>query len=635
MRERQERMLALLADADGWVTASDLADRLAVSTRSVRSYVTALKATAAPFDVVESSTNGYRLDRDTYAEFVASRRGGAATVESPRERVYHLLRRLGDAPDGLDVYSLASAMYVSESTVESDLRKLRGHFERTGLSLERAGDTVRITGPEQEFRRLLGRLFHDEEAQGFLELASIEREFASSDLRGFKTGLIAMLDAHGYFVNEYGIDNVLLHVAIAVDRTAKGLTDDHIVDSPASEITEQLAHLVRGHFGTVLTATDLHYLALLLTTRVITTGYSGVGDETVTGAIGHEIATVRSIVSRVEEEYLVDLDDEGFIVRLALHLHNLLARAKDQSYSRNPMSRSIKTSYPMIYELAVFIASEVQRSEGIVINDDEISYIALHVGSHLERRSQLEERVTCSIICPNYYDLQLVLRERLEALLGDQLQVETVITRTDVDWSTLSTDIVVTTMESAAFASNVVRIGPFITTSDVEAIRKAIGRVRRQRRRLRLADELLVFFDDSLFLRDVAASDEEAMIRALGRRMIDAEVITEEYVDAAIARERMSSTAFTDTLAVPHAMTMTATRTAICIAVNEQPMDWGGSRVNVVALIAFSASDRDRFQAVFDQFVSVFADRGEAQQLVRRGVDLPSFIGEIVRAVER
>ncbi len=635
MVQRQERMLTLLADADGWVTATELADRLAVSTRSVRSYVTALKATAAPFDVVQSSTNGYRLDRDAYAGFIAGRDGDSVPSESPRERVYHLLRRLGEAPDGLDVYALAAAMYVSESTVESDLRKLRAHFEQTGLALERTGDTVRIVGPEQEFRRLLGRLFHDEEAQGFLQLASIEREFASSDLGGFKTGLIAMLDSHGYLVNEYGVDNVLLHVAIAVDRTDRGLSDDHGVPSPGTDITEELAELVRQHFGTVLTATDLSYLTLLLTTRVITTGYTGTGDVKVTGTVQHEVAVVRSIVARVEEEYLVDLDDEDFIVRLALHLHNLLARAKDKSFSRNPMSRSIKTSYPMIYELAVFIASEVQRSESIVINDDEISYIALHVGSHLERRSQLEERVTCSIVCPNYYDLQVVLRDRLEGLLGDQLEIETVITRTDVDWSALATDIVVTTMDATAFASNVVRIGPFITENDVDAIRRAIGRVRRQRRRLRLADELLVFFDESLFLRDFVADDEESMIRALGQRMIDAEIITEEYLDAAIARERMSSTAFTDTLAVPHAMTMTATRTAICIAVNESPMEWGGSRVNVIALIAFSASDRERFQAVFDQFVSVFADRAEAQQLVRRGVDLPSFIGEIVRAVER
>ena len=42
----------------------------------------------------------------------------------------------------------------------------------------------------------------------------------------------------------------------------------------------------------------------------------------------------------------------------------------------------------------------------------------------------------------------MILRERLEAVLGDELQIDIVITRTDVDWSDLSTDLIVTTIDS-------------------------------------------------------------------------------------------------------------------------------------------------------------------------------------------
>jgi len=332
---------------------------------------------------------------------------------------------------------------------------------------------------------------------------------------------------------------------------------------------------------------------------------------------------------------MVDLDDEEFIVRLSLHVQNLVARAQDKSYSRNPMTRSIKTAFPMIYELAVFVASEIQRSESITIHDDEISYIALHIGSYLERQARREERVTCAIVCPNYYDLHLILRERLEAALGDELQIEIVITRTDVDWDELATDLVLTTIASVPFADNVVVIQPFLTENDIETIRRGISRVRRQRRRLHLKDELLMFFDEALFLRNVHADDEIAMIRTLGARMVEAGVILPAYIDGAIERERMSSTAFTDNIAVPHAMAMSAKRTAICIAVNDQPMSWGENRVNVVALIAFSASDRTTFQSIFDQFVSVFSDRDDVQQLVHRSVDFPSFIEELVRDIEK
>jgi lichenan operon transcriptional antiterminator len=641
MSDRHDRLLGYLSHNDGWVTAAELSDHLGVSTRSVRSYVTAVKASAAPLEVIASSTSGYRLNRDLYSAFLAQR---ARTPESdsPRDRIYHLLRRLGDAPAGLDIYSLADSMYVSESTIESDLRKLKSELDGSELVLSRQEAVVRISGSELDLRRLLSRMFRDEGAQGFLELESIEREFESSNLRGFKTDLIEMLDSHGYFVNEYGINNVLLHVAIAVDRRKKNQLASAVpgsgsgADAAAEDIAAELARLIERHFDVELGQDDVDYLVLLLTTRVVTRGDRGGLPPFAAGAVPDpHVDIVTRIVERVGEEYLVDLDDNDFIARLALHVGSLIVRAQDKSYSRNPMTRSIKTAYPMIYELAVFIASEVQREATIVINDDEISYIALHVGSHLERESRREERVTCAIVCPNYYDMHLLLRERLEAVLGSEIQIDTVITRTDVDWSTLATDLVLTTISPGTFADNVVPIQPFLTDNDLDAVRRAISRVRRQRRRVRLKEDLLLFFDEALFVRNVRGADEESVIRELGGRMVASGIIDEAYLDAAIERERMSSTAFTDSLAVPHAMTMTAQRTAICIAVNETPIRWGENRVNVVALAAFSATDRTTFQAIFDQFVSVFADRDDVQQLVRRAVDFPSFIEEIVRGIDK
>ena len=622
MLDNHARLIEYLAQAEGWVTAADLADKLGVTTRSVRSYVTAVKSSALPLEVIESSTAGYRLHRENYAEFLKN--ASARDAERPRDRQYHLIRRLGDAPNGVDIHALAESFFVSESTIEADLRKVKSTVEESGLALTRKGPLVSLSGAEPSLRRLLSKMFRHEESQGFLELESIQKEFESSDLRSFKTALLDLLDSHGYFVNEYGINHVLLHVAIAADRTPRGDvshpsgTEASIVNSPteSAAFSRDLAALITTHFGAHLHQDDVNEIELLLTTRVITRNERP--DSPADVDLDALISRVRQTIHRVGEEYLIDLDDDDFIMRLSLHVRNLIVRAQDLSYSRNPMTRSIKTTYPMIYELAVFIAAEVQRDEGIIIHDDEISYIALHVGSHLERQTKREARLSAALVCPNYHDLHVILRERIEAVLGDELQLRIVITRTDVDLSELSTDLVLTTIDLRSFADNVVLIQPFLTETDVDAIRRTIGRVRRIRRRKELTDELLKFFDPALFVRNFTAPSEEAMIAALGRRMIEAGVIDASYITGAIERERMSSTAFTDSLAVPHAMTMNAHRTAISIVINETPMAWGENRVNVIALIAFSAAGRTTFQTVFDQFVTVFSDRDYVQQLVKR-----------------
>jgi lichenan operon transcriptional antiterminator len=627
MLDNHTRLIEHLAQAEGWVTAADLADKLGVTTRSVRSYVTAVKCSALPREVIESSTAGYRLHRENYAEFLKS--ASNRDTERPRDRQYHLVRRLGDAPEGIDIHALADSFFVSESTIEADLRKIKTSIAESELTLTRRGPLVILAGAELNLRRLLSKMFRHEESQGFLELESIQREFESSDLRSFKTALLDLLDSHGYFVNEYGINHVLLHVAIATDRTSPTA---QALSGSAPQFTKELAALIATHFEVNLGPDDLNEIEILLTTRVITRT-THTGDATDID-LEQLITRVRRIVLHVGEEYLVDLDDDDFIMRLSLHVRNLIVRAQDLSYSRNPMTRSIKTTYPMIYELAVFIAAEVQRNEGIIIHDDEISYIALHVGSHLERQAKREVRLTAALVCPNYHDLHVILRERIEAVLGDELQLRVVITRTDVDLAELTTDLVLTTIDLRSFADNVVLIQPFLTEADVESIRKTISRVRRLRRRRALTDELLRFFDPALFLRNFSAPSEEAMITSLGDRMVEIGVIDDSYIAGTIERERMSSTAFTDSLAVPHAMTMNAHRTAISIVINEAPMQWGENRVNVIALIAFSAAGRTAFQTVFDQFVTVFSDRDYVQQLVRNAVDFPTFIDELVRGID-
>jgi len=635
MSDKYERLLDYLSQADGWVTAGELADQLGVTTRSVRSYVTAAKAAAHPLQIITASTSGYRLNREAYASFSSETRGREAG-DTPRDRVHHLARRLTEAPAGLDIHTLADSLYVSESTIEADLRKVKALGEESGLTLTRRGSVVSLAGSEADYRRLLSRLFRSESAQGFLELEYVRSDGAHHGLGEFKTDLLAMLSSQGYFVNEYGVNSVLLHVAIAVERI--GIEHHIAVDNPNpvdDAISPSLSSLVRKHFGVVMDAGDLEYLAKLLTTRVITPGQGEPVQAVVENyVVPEDLATVQRIVAQVSEEYLVDLDDEAFMVRLSLHLGNLMARVRDKSHTRNPLGRSIKTSYPMIYDVAVFMASLIQRERNIQINDDEISYIALHIGSYLERQSRREERVTCAIVIPGYYDVHQVLRERIESQLGSELAVEVVVTRTDVDWDDFSTDLVLTTIADRPFAENVVVIQPFLTEQDVESVRKAISRLRRHRRRARIKDDLLKYFDESLFVRDADAADEFELIRHLGGLMVDLGVIEESYVAGAIERELLSSTAFTDTLAVPHAMAMTASRTAIAIAINENPMTWGENKVNVVALVAFSSDGRSSFQTVFDQIVDVFSERARVLELIRRSTDFGTFIEELVRVID-
>jgi lichenan operon transcriptional antiterminator len=625
MADKSPLLLTYLSRSEGWTPASEIAEHLGVSTRTVRSYVTAVKVAAAPLDVILSSPDGYRLNRDAHAEY-ANRDRNIERAGTPRERIAFLVTRLTHAGVELDVHDLAASLFVSESTIEADLRQVRALAREAGLELRRDGDHVTLVGPDAGHRRIVSRLFSEEQAHGLVDLRRVQEAFGIDDLSGFKTDVMAVLERQGYAINEFGLDRVLLHTAIAVERSRGSSLADEAAE-PGDAVAKDLDRLVVERFGTRLPAGELTALTTLLTTRAGTR-------VTPRDEAGEHVDVLRKIVDHAQEEFLVDLDDDAFLTRLGAHVGNLVIRARDGVGNPNPLARTIKSSYPLTYELAVFVAAEIQREFAITIGDDEIAYIALHIGSHLERRATHGERLTCVLVSPGYHDIADLLERRILPALGDDVVIDRVLTRTDVDPAELHADLVISTVPWDVRPANVVIVQPLPTDADLDAVRGAITRIRRQRRRRAIADQLLLYFDDALFFRDLEARDAEAVIRVLGERMRERGIIDDEYLDGVLDRERISSTAFTEWLAVPHALTMSAKRTAIAIALYDAPIPWGESTVQVVALVAFSAKDRASFQTVFEQFVEVFSDRSDVQRLLRASHDFPSFIDELVRLID-
>ncbi|KRA22201.1 transcriptional antiterminator [Microbacterium sp. Root61] len=638
-RARQDRLLALLLRDGQWSTAATLADALGVTPRSVRSYVTALNARVPSGAAVESGALGYRAGAEAGA---AARAGGGADAGTPRDRLHTVVRALLDNPDGIDVFETADRLHVSPATVDADLARVRGLLGGTELTLERSAERARLRGTEMAQRRLLSRLAHDEMEAGSFDLAALRRTLGEGSVGAqafgpFKTDLVAELGGLGYFVNEFGITDVVMHIAIAADRVAGGRgLDGATAEQPAHrDVGEIIDRLAERHLGVQLGAGDRQHLATLVLTRVVAPGATAPADDARARLEPEVERAVREVVERAAAEFLVDIAHEDFILRLALHVQNLLHRSREQAWSRNPLTRSLKSTYPMIFEVAVFIASGLQERLGIPLLDDEIAYIAMHVGGRLERSRRADQLLTATIVCPGYYELHELLRSSVDRSLGQAIEVVGVETRVDPDWDTIDTDLVLTTIDPGAASDRIVRIQPFLTDADIERVQAAAGRIRRGRRLARLRTELERYFDPHAFVRGLDADPgTDAVIRRLGSLLVERGVIDEDYVERTIQREQLSSTAFTDALAVPHALGMTATRTAIAIGIADPSIPWGDGRVQVVAMVAFSETDREAFQTVFEQFVEVFSERDSVQRIVRRGTDFTAFLDELVAVID-
>ena len=639
-RARQDRVLSLLTRDADWITAAELADAVGVTPRSIRSYVTAINARVPGAAAIESGPQGYRAGPDAGA----AQRAGGHEQGTPRDRLHRLVRAVLAEPDGIDVFETAERFHVSPATLDADLARVRGLLGGTDLVLERTASRARLRGTEMAQRRLLSRLAHEETEDGAFDLEALRRALGEDSIGAeafgpFKAELVAELTELGYFVNEFGIGDVMMHVAIAADRVARdhGLEETGAVEGgeAAVRIEQAIDRLSRSHLGVRFGAGDLRHLAALVQSRVVAPG-AAQPTAVIRERLDPDVEeAVRQVVARAAAEFQVDIDHDDFVLRLALHVQNLRLRAREQAWSRNPLTKSLKTTYPMIFEVSVFISDGLRGLLGIPLLDDEIAYIAMHVGGRLERSRRAGTVLTATIVCPGYYELHELLRSSIAQSLGQSVTVVGVETRVDPDWGAMGTDLVLTTIDPPIAGDRFVRIQPFLTEGDVERVQAAAGRVRRARRLARLRAELERYFDADAFVYGLtAAEDEEAIITRLGGLLVDRGVIDDDYVQRTLERERLSSTAFTDALAVPHALGMTATRTAIAVGIADPSIPWGDARVQVVAMVAFSESDRAAFQTVFEQLVEVFSERDSVQRIVRRGTTFAAFLDELVAVVD-
>lgn len=630
-RRRHELLLAELLRRDDWATAGQLADVLGVTPRSVRGYVAALNA--AGERTVESGPRGYRAGTNARAALQAVR------GDEPRDRLHGIVRALVDDDRGIDVFATAARLHVSEATVESDLGRVRALLD-DDLQLLREREVVRLSGSELAKRRLLARLAHDEVAavpfRTESALRAIVDESRRASIATFKRELVDELTALGYFVNELAIADVLLHVTIAADRVAAGRPLDRggaNRDDAVSAIGAVIARLAGTHLDVALGSEDADHLAALVRTRIVTPGDGATAPARAT--VDERIATaVRTEVERAAEAFAIDLADDDFVLRLALHVQNLMRRADAQAWSRNPLTRTMKSSFPMVFEVALSIAHGLHALLGAPVDDDEIAYLAMHVGGRLERSRVAESVLTATIVCPGYAELQELLRSSVRRSLGSSLEVVHVVTRVDPDWAAIDADLVLSTIDPDVVDDRIVRIQPLLTDQDVARVQHVAARLRRARRLARLRDELSRYVSAEAFVRPLPDEGEEAAIRRLGGLLVASGAIDDAHVERAIARERMSSTAFTDALAVPHALEMTASRTALAVGIADGSVRWGTGRVQVVAFAAFSEHDREAFQTVFEQLVEVFSESESVRRIVQRGTTFHGLLDELAAVID-
>lgn len=617
-----------LANQPGWVESSHLANQFGVTQRTIRNYVRRANELESPAPI-ESSYRGYRLAPAALDGEVSvvptSASPHPVIADSQEDRAGHIVRSLLGERESQSVYDLADELHVSDSTIESDLRRVRSILRPLNLSLTRVRDLISIKGSERDKRRLINRLIQTENPGSFTAMVSRGIYGKQYDVESLLSDITDILSKNGLCANDFGLNTIELHILIMTDRIRQGcvIEDRHMETevevSSCHDAAQEICRLVATKNNLAIGDDEVYYLALVIMSNTSKSDYSFANDANMDRFIdGRSLEVSTTATHRLEQAYLLDPFDGDFVTRLAMHVHSLVHRIPSGMFAQNPLAAEIKSSYPLIYDMAVYLSSCLSEQLDIPFNEDEISFLAFHIGGYFEKNNLKYGRVTCAFLHVDYHDIHETALARIRALFGSDIILVKVCSVTDYRPEDLCCDLVISPIKvDPPRAGRIVRVSPLLGDDDLERIRREVDAALASKRGALASSILQKFLKPSLFKKNLDTRDETGVIREISGECTRRGLCSPTFVDDVLARERISSTAFGSQVAVPHSMSPSALSPFLYVVVNEQPISWGGQSVSIVLLIGIGVENREEFRILFDVLLKVLRNPANVRRLVR------------------
>lgn len=634
MTDKRDELLTLLLRSSGPVSGEELAARLGVSSRTVRNYVRSLNRRVP---VVAATHRGYVIDRRNYQDARSATLAGA--TDAPGERLRFICRDLPRRSEPISVYELADALFISESTLESDLTRVRDVFRQHDLVLRRERDLIWAEGKERSRRRLVRQMLQGT-TEGLLTATwkAFSAEYSRFEPHALRDGIAAAVAASQLETNEYVIADLTMHLVITVERVRDGYvlpaTDlptgkrDHAL----SDLCARLGDLVSAQYGVVLPAAELNALYGVVAVRTV----RGAREDAASSVVDPDVhRTVGEVMEDVSDQFLLGPSDPEMLLKLTLHVQNLVARARSGTSLVAPLGDEFKNGHPLLHDLALCFAGRLETQLGIVVSPGELDYLSFHMG--LQHMRYIEERdlVTITLVAPQYYDVAERLASQLSDVLRGQAVIETVASTIDVDIASVTSDLIVSCVDPPGPSpAPVVRVSPFPTPQEIDQLLVGVREQRERNARRRVRTALTTLIDPRAFFHVEHVTSRDAALEMMCDALVHAGYVDHTFLRDVMERENRSSTSFGGEFALAHSMYMDARGTGISVLVSDKGIPWGRSLVRLVLLFALSPDGRATFRDVFEEITRLLASRSSTAALVAGSSGFDQFMTSLTDLID-
>ncbi|MGK3042477.1 BglG family transcription antiterminator [Klebsiella michiganensis] len=597
----------------------ELAQRLSVSTRTVRADITALNALLLHYGAqfILTRGSGYQLvihDPTRYQTLEESAPKAQHIPRTAADRIHFLLVRFLTSAFSIKLEDLADTWFVSRATLQGDMVDVRERFQRYQLTLEtRPRHGMKLFGSEVSIRACLTDLLWELSQQGPLNPLIGEEAFDASVPTLLAGVLQETLTRHHVRLTDAGERFICLYVAVAVRRVSEGypLADFSAEDvgQNVRDAARELANTMQQLAGKLLAPAEEEWLCVHLAARQVQDVDPG------TISADDDEALVNYILRYINQQYNYNLlDDAQLHADLLTHIKTMITRVRYQIMIPNPLLENIKQHYPMAWDMTLAAVSSWGKYTPYAISENEIGFLVLHIGVGLERHYNIgyQRQPQVLLVC----DTSNAMVRMIEAILQrkyPQLEIAATLSQREYEQrEEIAEDFVISTVRISEKEKPVVTIAPFPTDYQLDQIGKLVL-VDRTRPWM-----LNKYFDEAHFQVIDTPMDQQALFATLCQQLQQEGFVGAEFHGSVVEREAIVSTMLGDGIALPHSLGLLAKKTVVYTVIAPHGIAWGDETAHIIFLLAISKSEYEEAMAIYDIFVTFLRERAMARLAATR-----------------
>lgn len=609
MNQKLYDLLSLLS-TDEYHVAAELAERLSISEKTVRTRMKALDLLLGEYGagIKAKRHYGYRLVVHDASAFVRMSYHPItdSIPNSGEDRQRFLLRELLASNTYVKLDDLSDQLFISRTTLSANLKRVEEILALYDLTLNRRPKYgVKILGSEFNKRLCIAHYLFNEaseqEMQSWLAKFVLQRNID-----------------HKVIMTEIALESFVKYVCITIMRLRKGyyLDEDSSIDlvevSPATQfIIDDYAKAIEVQFAVTLTSLERIFLSIHFSSNLSSNSYSQYGPNfIITGKIDE---LVFKMLTSIFDAFGLDFRN-NLELRMALnqHLVPMDIRMRYNIPAENPLLDQIKSEYSYPFTLAITACLSLQEYYRREIPMAEVAYIAIIFALATEKRNRQIERKNIVLVCVTGTSSNQLFKYKYKQAFGDYIDHIYDCTIADLDrfdFSTKDIDYIFTTVPlNKKYPVPIYEINLFIGTNDILVYSEMFEN----------SDQgfLLNYYSTNLFIPRLAAETADEVIAKMCAHTTGYGLLPSGFEEAVLKREELGQTDFGNLVALPHPYKIMTEDTFVTVAVLEKPILWKQHMVQVVFMVSIGSKEDEHLEQFYQRTTGIFFKEAAIKSLI-------------------